>query len=122
MTQAPDFVIVGSGAAGGVIAKELAVAGFRVVVLEQGPHLTATDFHHDELATVYRYALTNDPRFSPTTFRRTEAELAGPGGWLQYARLVGGGTAHFTANYWRFHEIRSEEHTSELQSRFDLVC
>src|SRR5699024_11633881 len=22
----------------------------------------------------------------------------------------------------RYHEIRSEEHTSELQSRFDLVC
>ncbi len=109
MTQAPDFVIVGSGAAGGVIAKELAVAGFQVVVLEQGPHLTATDFHHDELATVYRYALTNDPTFSPTTFRRTDAEVAGPGGWLQYARLVGGGTAHFTANYWRFHEIDFNE-------------
>jgi choline dehydrogenase-like flavoprotein len=23
---------------------------------------------------------------------------------VQYGRLVGGGTAHFTANYWRFHE------------------
>ncbi len=34
-----DFVIVGSGAAGGVMAKELSVAGFSVVVLEQGPHL-----------------------------------------------------------------------------------
>src|SRR5215831_3863036 len=32
-----DFVIVGSGAAGGVVAKELSTAGFRVVVLEQGP-------------------------------------------------------------------------------------
>jgi choline dehydrogenase-like flavoprotein len=33
-----DFVIVGSGAAGGVMAKELSVAGFTVVVLEQGPY------------------------------------------------------------------------------------
>ncbi|NIP56581.1 MAG: NAD(P)-binding protein, partial [Gemmatimonadetes bacterium] len=32
-----DFVIVGSGAAGGVLAKELSEAGFQVVVLEQGP-------------------------------------------------------------------------------------
>jgi choline dehydrogenase-like flavoprotein len=104
MTAAPDFVIVGSGAAGGVIAKELAVAGFRVVVLEQGPYLKATDFHHDELATVYRYALTNDPKTSPTTFRKTAADVAKGGAWLQYGRLVGGGTAHFTANYWRFHE------------------
>src|SRR5207249_9022199 len=23
---------------------------------------------------------------------------------------------------WRYHAMRSEEHTSELQSRFDLVC
>src|SRR5437879_210464 len=109
MTQAPDFVIVGSGAGGCVTVKELAVARLRVVVIEQGPPLTATDFHHDELATVYRYALTNDPRFSPTTFRRTEAEVAGPGGWLQYARLVGGGTAHFTANRRRFREIGFSE-------------
>jgi choline dehydrogenase-like flavoprotein len=35
-----DFVIVGSGAAGGVLAKELSTNGFRVVVLEQGPYLT----------------------------------------------------------------------------------
>jgi choline dehydrogenase-like flavoprotein len=104
MTETPDFVIVGSGAAGGVIAKELAVAGFRVVVLEQGPYLKATDFHHDELATVYRYALTNDPKTSPTTFRKTATDVAKGGSWLQYGRLVGGGTAHFTANYWRFHE------------------
>ena len=43
-----DFVIVGSGAAGGIIAKELSTAGFSVVVLEQGPRLTEADFDHDE--------------------------------------------------------------------------
>ena len=30
-----DFVIIGSGAAGGILAKELSTNGFRVVVLEQ---------------------------------------------------------------------------------------
>jgi choline dehydrogenase-like flavoprotein len=34
-----DFAIIGSGAAGGVLAKEISTAGFRVVVLEQGPYL-----------------------------------------------------------------------------------
>ncbi len=31
-----DFLVIGAGAAGGVMAKELSSAGFRVVVLEQG--------------------------------------------------------------------------------------
>jgi choline dehydrogenase-like flavoprotein len=44
-----DFVVVGSGASGGVIARELAVAGFSTVVLEQGSRLTPADFEHDEL-------------------------------------------------------------------------
>ena len=107
----PDFVIVGSGAAGGVIAQELALAGFSIVVLEQGPYLKAQDFHHDELTTLYRFALTNDVHTSPSTFRRTATDIAQPGGWVQYGRLVGGGTAHFTANYWRFHEVDFVERT-----------
>ena len=36
-TDEVDFCIVGSGAAGGVVARQLARAGFSVVVLEQGP-------------------------------------------------------------------------------------
>lgn len=44
-----DFVVVGSGTAGGVIARELARSGFSVVVLEQGPRYAAQDFEHDEL-------------------------------------------------------------------------
>ena len=49
-----DFVIIGSGAAGGVLAKELATAGFEVVVLEQGPYRTAGDFSHDEIKVIFQ--------------------------------------------------------------------
>ena len=52
-----DFVIVGSGAAGGVVARELSKAGFSVVLLEQGPHRTARDFNHDELSTQFNNEL-----------------------------------------------------------------
>ena len=43
-SETVDFVVVGSGAAGGVIARELAQAGLSVVVLEQGPRLSPADF------------------------------------------------------------------------------
>ena len=38
MPDAVDFVVIGAGAAGGVMAKELAAGGLSVVVLEQGSH------------------------------------------------------------------------------------
>jgi choline dehydrogenase-like flavoprotein len=98
-----DFVVIGAGAAGGVMAKELSVAGFRVVVLEQGPYLKAKDFTHDEIDVVFRGALVNDTKKQPQTFRKTEDEVAKPRDCVGYARLVGGGSVHFTANYWRFH-------------------
>ena len=109
-----DFVVVGSGAAGGVIARELATAGFSVVVLEQGPRLSPSDFEHDDLKYTYLHGITNDPTSSPQTFRTDPGAVgvqrrgANP---LVYARIVGGSSTHFTANYWRFREIDFNERT-----------
>ena len=71
-----DFVIVGSGSAGGVMARELSRAGFSVIVLEQGPWLTTPDFKHDELWTFVENGITNHPKDQPNTFRETESETA----------------------------------------------
>jgi choline dehydrogenase-like flavoprotein len=98
-----DFLVIGAGAAGGVMAKELSSTGFRVVVLEQGPWLKATDFRHDEIAVAFRRALTNDHKLQPNTFRTQPDAKAVVRPAVEYARLVGGGSVHFTANYWRFH-------------------
>jgi choline dehydrogenase-like flavoprotein len=38
-----DVVVVGSGAGGAVVATELALAGQHVIVLEEGPHVTAAE-------------------------------------------------------------------------------
>jgi choline dehydrogenase-like flavoprotein len=100
-----DFVIVGSGAAGGVLAKELSTNGFRVVVLEQGPYLKESDFSHDELQVFTLHQLTNNPALQATTFRKTPEDTAKPQPCVMYGRCVGGSSVHFTANFWRFHEI-----------------
>ena len=102
----PDFLIVGAGAAGGVVAKELATAGFRVVVLEQGPWLREPDFKHDEIWANQRHALTNDhrpPAQHPPPDRGRDGHAAADRELR--ARMVGGGSVHFTANYWRFREL-----------------
>ena len=100
-----DFVIIGSGAAGGILAKELSGNGFRVVVLEQGPYLTEADFTHDETKILAQDLLTNHPKLQPNTFRKTPKEKATQQRALVYGRLVGGTSVHFTANFWCFHEI-----------------
>jgi len=110
-TEAVDFLVVGAGAAGGVVAKELAAAGFRVVVLEQGPYLHEGDYSHDEIKYTIQPGLTNDPRIQPTTYRKSEADPARPMKAIEYGRQVGGGSVHFTANYWRFHESDFREHS-----------
>jgi len=103
-TNPVDFLVIGAGAAGGVVAKELAVAGFQVVVLEQGPYLREKDYSHDEIKYTFEPGLTNDPKVQPVTYRKSEADPARPMKAIEYGRQVGGGSVHFTANYWRFHE------------------
>src|SRR3977135_1257679 len=84
-----DFVIVGSGAAGGILAKELSTNGFRVVVLEQGPYLTEADFNHNEMEILAQDKLTNHPKLQPNTFRKTPDEKAKPQRAVMYGRCVG---------------------------------
>jgi choline dehydrogenase-like flavoprotein len=100
-----DFVIVGSGAAGGVLAKELSTKGFKVVVLEQGRFIPASEFGHDEIAQTREHALINNFQRQPQTFRKTPQDKAEKQFSAIYGCCVGGGTVHFTANFWRLHEV-----------------
>ncbi|MEM9387802.1 MAG: GMC family oxidoreductase [Pseudomonadota bacterium] len=113
--EAVDFVVIGSGAAGGVMARELSVAGFNVVVLEQGPYRRAHDFTHDEIGVVFQGELSLDPAEHPQTFRarpEQNAEVPPQGAGLPpawYAAGVGGSSVHFTGNYWRFRPVDFKE-------------
>ena len=112
-----DFVVIGSGAAGSVMAKELSTAGFDVVVMEQGPYIKPAQFTHDELGGRTERGLGFSGEDDPQTFRANEDEEAVERRNLNYLRMVGGTQVHFTANFWRFHEIDFEE-----RSRFGPVA
>ena len=106
-----DFVIIGSGAAGGILAKELSTNGFKVVVLEQGPYRRAADFTHDELAAFVLDEWTGGNETHQQTARsdnREEAKVAQrPAAF--YGMMVGGSSVIFSANFWRFREIDFNE-------------
>jgi choline dehydrogenase-like flavoprotein len=110
--QQVDFVIVGSGAAGGVLAKELSTNGFSVVVLEQGPYIRPFQFRHDELHTYFGDGLVGRLADHPQSFRATPDVEAQPAFFfpaLFYAKVVGGSSLHFAANYWRLRPIDFNE-------------
>jgi choline dehydrogenase-like flavoprotein len=52
--QRYDTVVIGSGAAGGILAYRFAESGRRVLVLERGPHVDPRQFTDDEVAQYLR--------------------------------------------------------------------
>jgi choline dehydrogenase-like flavoprotein len=93
------------------MARELARAGFSVVVMEQGPYLNRADFHHDDFEVLVLGKYTGNPADRPHTHRLTPNEEAKKRDYLIYAKLVGGSSVHFAANYWRFRDIDFVEKT-----------
>src|SRR6476659_1121944 len=73
-TEKTDVVIVGVGAAGGILAAELGKAGMKVIGLERGPRLKTEDFNpHDELRYFQRLDLRPNPKRQPITWRPNAA-------------------------------------------------
>jgi gluconate 2-dehydrogenase alpha chain len=100
-----DVVIVGVGAAGGILAAELGKAGVKVIGLERGPRLETSDFEaHDELRFFQRQDLRPDPKRMPVTWRPNANATAHPIPSQNNGNEAGGGTVHYGALSWRFHE------------------
>ena len=106
---AVDFVVIGSGPAGGAVARELTREGFEVLVLEQGTAFGPEDMEHDEIGAFVTERWTNQAALQPQTYRKTVNEVAKKRQYVSYARAVGGTTFHFTGNYWRFRPIDFHE-------------
>src|SRR5277367_3875557 len=115
-TEKTDVVIIGVGAAGGIIAAELAKAGMKVIGLERGPRFKTADFQpQDELRFAQRQELRPDIKRQPVTWRPNARSRATPIRSLSYGNNAGGGTVHYGAVSWRFHEddFRARSQTIE---------
>ena len=106
-----NAVVVGAGAGGGVVAKELSTAGLSVVVLERGKWYSAADCRKDDLrnqrTTVLGNAFGPDEDRNPRVMVDERGEhLVSPseGAYNNNAACVGGGTFSYGAMAWRFME------------------
>ena len=95
-----NAVIVGAGAGGGVVAKELATAGLSVVLLERGKWYTANDCRKDDLRNQRTTILGNafgpedegNPRVLVDAKGVPHIVMPSEGGYQNDAACVGGGT------------------------------
>jgi gluconate 2-dehydrogenase alpha chain len=110
-----DVVIVGMGAAGGVLAAELGQAGMKVIGLERGPRLKTADFQLDELRYFQRQDLRPNVKRAPVTWRPNANSKARPTPNQNNGNQAGGGTVHYGALSWRLHEgdFRARSQTIE---------
>jgi choline dehydrogenase-like flavoprotein len=105
-----NAVVVGAGAAGGIVAKELALAGLSVVLLERGKWYTANDCRKDDLrnqrTTLLGNAFGPEDKGNMRVWIDAKGEahtvLASEGGYQNNAACVGGGTLSYGAQAWRY--------------------
>src|SRR3977135_1101132 len=108
-----DAVIVGLGWTGGILAKELAEAGLKVVALERGA-MRSTDKDYavpnirDELRYVVRHDLMQNTARDTLTIRNNPTQDALPmrrlGSFLP-GEVVGGSGVHWSGHTWRWTDM-----------------
>ncbi|HZM45908.1 MAG TPA: GMC family oxidoreductase [Burkholderiales bacterium] len=108
-----DAVVVGLGWTGGILSKELAEAGLKVVALERGGmRSTANDYSlpgvRDELRYVHRHDLMQDTQRDTLTIRNNVKMEALPmrqlGSFLP-GEVVGGSSVHWSGHTWRWTDM-----------------
>src|SRR4051812_30160401 len=108
-----DVVIVGLGWTGGILAKELAEAGLKVVALERGENLTTEKDYavpniRDELRYVIRHDLMMNTARDTLTVRNNPSQTALPmrrlGSFLP-GDGVGGSGVHWSGHTWRWSDM-----------------
>ena len=107
-----NAVVVGAGAGGGIVAKELAEAGLRVALLERGKWYTAFDDRKDDLRNQRTSPLGTgsgpdegrNPRVVVDPNGQERVVSPQENGYQNNAGCVGGGTFSYGAMAWRYME------------------
>jgi gluconate 2-dehydrogenase alpha chain len=108
-----DVVVVGLGWTGGILSKELAEAGLKVVALERGAMRTTADDYavpgvRDELRYVVRHDLMMNTARDTLTIRNNVSQEALPmrrlGSFLP-GDVVGGSGVHWSGHTWRWTDM-----------------
>jgi len=111
MADAPsaDFVVVGSGIIGSLVARKLALTGASVIILEAGPRVTRGELvarfrnsprRSDWMSPYPPAAWAPHPVYQPVS--NNYLIQAGPYPYAaEYIRQVGGTTWHWAAQAWR---------------------
>ncbi|MFO7923518.1 MAG: GMC family oxidoreductase [Bacteroidales bacterium] len=107
-----NAVVIGSGAGGGVVAKELSVAGMSVVLFERGEWAKYDEHNNDELTSQRTFPLGCYYGPDNKRYRRVAVDSQGnerivyPNDWAYQnnAACVGSGTVSYGAMAWRFME------------------
>jgi gluconate 2-dehydrogenase alpha chain len=131
--QSFDAIVVGLGAAGGIIATELAGAGYKVLGLEKGAYYTQADFRKkfDEVRFYCRSAILPHMATDPITWRPNASQDAvvlpwasnklGLGNPFEIPPSIGtgGGTVHWGAACFR-HRAQDFRMRSAIVERFSV--
>lgn len=110
-----DVCIVGVGAAGGILAKELGTAGLKVIALERGELLTEQDYAvRDSIKFISRELQQVWSRYEPVTFRPTRDARA----TVRYPTVntVGGALLQWTGQSVRFAPPDFKIRTNEIEN------
>ena len=110
MDQVYDAIVIGAGAAGGIVACVLAEAGQHVLLLERGAHLRTDQVGRDHLRN-HRFSpyghntgpdLEGNPRVAVAPDGSERIVAPHEPGYEANAAAVGGGTLVYGAQAWRF--------------------
>lgn len=114
ITEQPvDVCVLGLGVTGGIVATELAIAGYKVTGIEKGPYLDyRADYtynKYDEWGVGMMHKWDHPLSLSSYTWRNSSDQFAipfrrynYPVGFTALGHGVGGGAQHYAADYGRY--------------------